>query len=100
MPRMRYKVRPGHKVMPDYTLWTFRGDAWGEAVGNILHRQPIRSFTIPMRVHAVINLWGPNGRLKHSRFNVNVPPGSVQPKPGRLRVSRQVARRWRSGRAR
>jgi hypothetical protein len=44
------------------------GHSWGEAVWSIIHRAPIRSFIIPMRVHKVINLWGPNGHLRNTRF--------------------------------
>lgn len=58
--------------LPDYAFWEFRGDAWGEAIWNLLHGQPIRSFTIPEGAHRLLNLWGPNGRLKNSRFNRNV----------------------------
>ena len=55
--------------LPDYSMWSFGGHAWGEALWSVLHGQPIRSNMIPERAHELFNLWGPNGRFPDSRFN-------------------------------
>jgi len=67
----RFLTTHGKRSLPDYAFWEFRGQAWGEAVWSVLHGQPIRSFIIPKRAHELLNFWGPNGRFKNSRFNMN-----------------------------
>ena len=57
------------RKLPDYSLWEIGGHSWGEAAWSVLHRKPIRSNIIPEAAHKVINLWGPNGVLRNSRFN-------------------------------
>lgn len=59
--------------LPRYSFWSFRGEQWGGALWSILHRQPIQSFSIPMRAHRFLNMWGPNGWMGNSRFNVAKP---------------------------
>jgi hypothetical protein len=67
------------------------GGVWREAFWNILHRQPVRSGLLPWRVHRIFNMWGPNGWMGNSRFNVNKPynPGA----PGTLQSIAAAARR-------
>lgn len=55
--------------LPHYSYWEVGGHAWGEAVWSILHRAPIRSNMIPNGAHKVLNLWGPNGHLRNTRWN-------------------------------
>ena len=59
--------------LPRYSFWRVRGHDWGGAVYSILHRQPIQSFSIPMRAHRILNMWGPNGWMGNSRFNIGKP---------------------------
>ena len=60
------RIRRG---LPDYSMWETRGHSWGEAAWSVLHRKPIRSNAIPESARKSLNLWGPNGLLKNSRFN-------------------------------
>jgi hypothetical protein len=55
------------------------GGTWGEVFESILHRQPVRSGLLPWGLHRIVNMWGPNGWMGNSRFNVNKPynPGAV-----------------------
>ncbi len=55
--------------LPHYAFWEIGGHSWGEAVWSVLHRKPIRSNIIPAHAHKLLNLWGPNGLLRNSRFN-------------------------------
>lgn len=69
----RLWYEPGSSL-PRYSFWSFRGNDWGGALWSILHRQPIQSFSIPMRrAHKILNMWGPNGWMGNSRFNVSKP---------------------------
>lgn len=55
--------------LPNYAFWEVGGHSWGEAAWSLLHRTPIRSNIIPDPAHKLLNLWGPNGLLRNSRFN-------------------------------
>ena len=68
LTRLWYRPRSS---LPRYSFWSFRDQQWGGALWSILHRQPIQTFSISERARKILNMWGPNGWMGNSRFNIS-----------------------------